>query len=90
MKNIVSTRTTTDRTQIEHLHGIYLSLGSKITLLHFENEALQTVNVKFQVVNKQENTIFHNILTLDDNKIVKIQTKQDYDEEMLDFLLEMA
>ena len=51
---------------------------------------MQTVNVKFQVVNKQENTIFHNILTLDDNKIVKVQTKEDYDKEMLDFLLEMA
>eukprot|EP00986_Skeletonema_menzelii_P015936 scaffold13015_cov132-Skeletonema_menzelii.AAC.3 len=50
----------------------------------------KTVNVKFQVVNKQENTTFHNILTLEDNKIVKVQTKEDYDEDMLDFLLEMA
>ncbi|KAL7500080.1 hypothetical protein ACHAWT_009042 [Skeletonema menzelii] len=79
-----------NRDQIEHLHEIYFSLGSKITLLYFKNEDLQTVNVKFQVVNKQENTTFHNILTLEDNKIVKVQTKEDYDEDMLDFLLEMA
>ena len=79
-----------NRSQIEHLNKIHLSLGSKITLIHFREEGLQAVGVKFQVVNKQENTIFHNILTLEDNKIIKVQTREDYDEEMLDFLLQLA
>lgn len=78
-----------NRGQIEHLHEIHLSLGSKMTLIHFRKEGLNTVNVKIRVVNKQENTSFHNILTIEDNKIVKVQTKEEYDEEMLDFLLEM-
>eukprot|EP00984_Skeletonema_dohrnii_P030642 scaffold22288_cov153-Skeletonema_dohrnii-CCMP3373.AAC.5 len=79
-----------NRSQIEHLHKLHLSLGSKITLIHFREEGLQAVDVKFQVVNKQENTIVHNILTLEDNKIIKVQTREDYDEEMLDFLLQLA
>lgn len=78
-----------NRGQLEHLHGIYLSLGSKMTLIHFRKEDLQTVNVKIQVVNQQENTTFHNILTIEDNKIIKVQTEEEYDKEMLDFLLEM-
>ncbi len=78
-----------NRDQIEHLHDIHLSLGSKMTLIHFRKESLQTVDVKIQVVNTQENTTFHNILTVEDNKIVKVQTKEEYDGEMLDFLLEM-
>jgi hypothetical protein len=79
-----------NRDQIEHLHEIHLSLGSKMTLIHFRKEGSETVDVKLQVVNRQENTTFHNILTLEDNKIVKVQTKDQYDEEMLDFLLEIS
>jgi hypothetical protein len=77
-----------NRHQIEHLHNLHLSLGSKMTLLCFRSESLQTIDVKFQVVNKQENTTVHNILTLEDNKIIKVQTKEEYYEEMLDWLIE--
>lgn len=73
-----------NRDQIEHLHEIHLSLGPKMTLVHFRKEGLQTVNVKIQGVNAQESTTFHYILTVEDNKI-----EEEYDEEMLDFLLEM-
>ena len=79
-----------NREQIEHLHEIYLSLGSKITLIHFRNEGSETVEVKFQVANEHENTTFHNILTIKENKTVKVQTKDQYGEEMLDLLLEMV
>lgn len=77
-----------NRHQIQHLHNLHLSLGSKMTLLCLRCESLQTVDVKFQVVNKQENTIVHNILTLEDNKIIKVQTKEEYDQEMVDWLIE--
>ena len=77
-----------NRFQIKHLHELYLALGSKMTLLHFRRESSETVDAMYQVENKQENTIFHNMLTLKDNKIIRVQTKEDYYQEMLEWLIE--
>ena len=46
------------------------------------------MDVKYRVVNEQEDTIVHNILTIEDNKIVKVQQKEEYYEEMLGWLTE--
>jgi flagellar capping protein FliD len=59
-----------------------------VTLLHLRTVSLNVVDVKYRVVNEQEDTIVHNILTIEDNKIVKVQQKEEYYEEMLGWLTE--
>jgi flagellar capping protein FliD len=77
-----------NRGQLQHLHELHLSLKSKVTLLHLRTVSLNVVDVKYRVVNEQEDTIVHNILTIEDNKIVKVQQKEEYYEEMLGWLTE--
>lgn len=77
-----------NRGQLQHLHELHLSLRSKVTLLHLRTVSLNVIDVKYRVVNEQEDTIVHNILTIEDNKIVKVQQKEEYYEEMLCWLTE--
>ena len=71
------------REQIKAHHAKKMTLGSKATLLHFQVKSLNTIQVKYRLVNEEEDLIVSQLIHTDGaDRIVEAKvTKQDYRSE---------
>jgi hypothetical protein len=71
------------REQIKAHHAKKMTLGSKATLLHFQVKSLNTIQVKYRLVNEEEDLIVSQLIHTDGADLIveaKV-TKQDYRSE---------
>jgi hypothetical protein len=68
---IPSDGTERTRDQTKMLHAKYLSKGSKATLLHYKRIGLTCADIKIGMVNSEEDTTIHLVVTIFERKIAK-------------------
>ena len=59
------------RAQTKMLHAKYLAKGSKATLLHYKRIGFTCADIKFRMVNGEEDTTIHLVVTIFEHKIAK-------------------
>ena len=59
------------RVQTKMLHSKYLAKGSKAPLLHYKRIGFTCADIKFRMVNGEEDTTIHLVVTIFEHKIAK-------------------
>ncbi|KAL7534767.1 hypothetical protein ACHAWF_004943 [Thalassiosira exigua] len=56
---------------LKQAHVQFFELGSKVTLTHFKRKSLDTIDIKYRMVNSEVDITVHQLITTKDGKIVQ-------------------
>ena len=64
-------------------HAMKLALASKCTLLLFRVITFDTIEIKYRLVNEEEDRVIHQLITTDkDNRIMKLRMIEDWVDDV--------